>query len=280
MSTLPDPELNREAAPLRSGHSLLACVSVALGLAVLSTSNMAQAQGQPSPPAASPPVAAPQPPPAAPVQPTPSATGGASAPAAAQPAPAPTPAMPPAGAGPGAPQGAQGYGYPPPPQGYGYPAQQGAPGQTQPGYGPYPYPYPYYPQYYPQMTPPQRYERNSSSMMTGGIVLTTAGIIGVLVGSSLASTATNQIPVYCEPVGGGGPQICEYRDDDTQLGVGVGIMVAGFVGLGVGIPLWVIGGKRVPVKDQNAPAEGAPAAPQTSMQLFVNPQGASVRLSF
>ncbi len=119
-------------------------------------------------------------------------------------------------------------------------------------------------------------------MMTGGIVLTTAGIIGVLVGSSLASTAANQIPIYCEPVGGGGPTICEYRDDSTQLAAGLGVMITGFVALGVGIPLWVIGGKRVPVKDPNAApdAPSAPAAPQTSMRLFVSPTGASVRVSF
>ncbi len=131
-------------------------------------------------------------------------------------------------------------------------------------------------------------------MMVGGIALTTAGIIGVLVGSGLASTAANQIDVYCEPPGGGGPFICESRADETQQAAGIGVMIGGFVALAAGIPLWVIGSKRVPAKTEpaadttpgtqttpDAPATTPPpAAPATSLQLFVGPSSAALRVTF
>jgi hypothetical protein len=285
MPTLPEPELDRTALA-RRGRAFLACASAALGLAVLASSGAADAQQPPPPPpptsttAALPPGPPPSPPPAA-AQPQ-----GRAAPSPAQPPPAG--AQPPPGYG--APP--QGYGYPP--QGYGYPPGYGPPpggeaGQTPPGYGAppqgYPYGYPYYPPYYgPPSPPPPKHERKSTGMMIGGIALTTAGIVGVLVGSGLASTAANQIDVYCEPPGGGGPFVCETRADETQQAAGIGVMIGGFVALAAGIPLWVIGSKRVPVKsdtpDANTPDKPATPAPAASMQLFVGPSSAAVRVTF
>jgi len=150
-------------------------------------------------------------------------------------------------------------------------------GQTPPGYG---YPYPYYGPYYgPPGPPPQRYERNSTGMFVGGIALTTAGIIGVLVGSGLASTASSQIPVYCDQ--GSGVTVCEYRTDESQQNAGIGLLIGGLVGIGVGIPLWIIGGKRVPVKEDGAPSDKpADGEKKTGLELLVSPKSAGVRLTF
>jgi hypothetical protein len=119
-------------------------------------------------------------------------------------------------------------------------------------------------------------------MMVGGILLTTAGIIGVLAGSAVASTAANQIPIYCDSQFG--PTICETRADETQAAVGYGVMITGIVALGVGVPLWVIGGKRVPVKGDEttpkSPSTSAPPAPQTSVRLLVSPTSAGLRVTF
>jgi len=119
-------------------------------------------------------------------------------------------------------------------------------------------------------------------MMIGGILLTTAGIVGVLAGSAVASTAANQIPIYCDSQFG--PTICETRADEGQQIAGYVVMVTGIVALGVGVPLWVIGSKRVPVKDDekttNTPSTSTPAAPQTSVRLLVGPTSAGLRVTF
>ncbi|UQA58998.1 hypothetical protein [Polyangium aurulentum] len=233
------PELSRPAPLARRRWAL--AVSTALGLCAFAASDAALAEPQPA-------------------QPSPPAGAQPSPPAGAQPGD-------PAAAGAPQQQPPPGYGTPPP--GYGY-------GAPPPGYG---YPSPYY-GYYGSAppTPPPRFERNNTGMMVGGILLTSGGIVGILVGSALASTAGNQIAVYCESPGGGGPVICERRADASQLAAGYGVLIAGVVALGVGIPLWVIGGKRVPAKDQAAP--DAPPPPSASMRLLVGPSSATLDVRF
>jgi hypothetical protein len=228
-------------------------VSTALGLCALAATDAANAEPQAAQPA--PPAAAQPAPPAAAQPGAPAATG---APQAASPAASPPPVY-------GAPPPV--YGAPPP--GYGY-------GAPPPGYG---YPAPYY-GYYGSVppAPPPRFERKSTPMMVGGILLTSGGIVGILVGSALASTAGNQVDVYCESPGGGGPFVCERRADASQLAAGYGVLIGGVVALGVGIPLWVIGGKRVPAKDEAAPA--APPPPSVSMRLLVDPSSATLEVRF
>ena len=60
-------------------------------------------------------------------------------------------------------------------------------------------------------------------MMVGGVLLTTGGILGVLIGSAIATTASDQIPIYCNQ--GFGATICETRADTTQQAVGVAVLV-------------------------------------------------------
>jgi len=276
MPTLPDPEIHRAARAARPARASLAYAGAALGIVVLSIGSSAHAELPPPPPPPSASAATPAPPPppagAAPAAPPPAATDQAPLP------PPPAPAgygYPPQGYGPPP----QGYG--PPPQGYGQPPQGYGPPPPQGGeYGAqgYPYGYPYYGPYYgPQQPPPPRFERKSTGMMVGGILLTSLGIVGVLAGSAVASTAANQIPIYCDQ--GFGPTICETRADESQQIAGYSVMVAGLVGLAVGIPLWIIGGKRVPVKsDESAPAQAAP--PQTSLRVLVGPSSAALHMSF
>jgi hypothetical protein len=119
-------------------------------------------------------------------------------------------------------------------------------------------------------------------MMVGGVLLTTGGILGVLIGSAVATTASNQINVYCNQPGFG-VTVCETRADETQLAIGVTTLVTGFVAIGIGIPLWIIGGKQEPVKDKPAdqPTQQAtPEAPKTSLELVVGPSSAALRATF
>lgn len=149
-----------------------------------------------------------------------------------------------------------------------------------PGYPPY---YGYGPYYgLPAGPPPPKFQRHNSGMMIGGVLLTTGGILGVLIGAAVTTTASDQIPIYCEQ--NGFVDVCETRADEKQLAVGVATLVTGFVAIGVGIPLWVIGGKRVPVKekpaDQQPTQQPTPEAPKTGLQLIVGPSSAALRATF
>jgi hypothetical protein len=145
--------------------------------------------------------------------------------------------------------------------------------------------YPYYGPYYGPPAaagpPPPKLERHNAGMMVGGVLLTTSGILATLIGAAVASTAQDQIPIYCNQ--GFGPTVCETRDDETQLAGGVAVAITGLVAIGVGIPLWIIGGKRVPIKEK---PEGQPSttpaaeAPRTSLQLVVGPSSAVLRATF
>jgi hypothetical protein len=115
-------------------------------------------------------------------------------------------------------------------------------------------------------------------MMIGGVLLTSGGILAVLIGSAVASTAGGQIPIYCDQ--GFGPQVCETRDDEAQFIGGVVTLVTGFAAIGVGIPLWVKGGKRVPVKEGSGDQQAAPEPPKTSLQFVVGPSSAALRATF
>ncbi len=138
-----------------------------------------------------------------------------------------------------------GYGQPPP----GYGAPPGYYGAPPPGYAYAPAPgYAYGPP--PVDITPK--ERRSSGMMAGGIVLLSAGGLGLVIGSIVALSARCGFTVF----GGCNP-------DTTAQSAGYGMMIGGVIGIAVGIPLLVYGAKKVPVKMDGAPATawiGAPTA--------------------
>ncbi|WP_156041477.1 hypothetical protein [Chondromyces apiculatus] len=155
-----------------------------------------------------------------------------------------------------------GAGAPLPPPGANAPLPPPGPGaQTAPpGYQPYPPPYPYggYPYPYGYYPPPYQHQsptpaqptlpplrRNDTTMMVSGIALTFTGAAASVASALLMSFGTSRYTIYCSP--GGGSVLYACRDEDD-----VGLVAAGWVTLGVsiaamgaGIPLWIIGGKRV-----------------------------------
>jgi hypothetical protein len=151
----------------------------------------------------------------------------------------PTGSAPPGYAPPG--YGPSGY---PPPQGYAPPAGYGAP----PGYAPY------------AAVPPQGYgqayapfvpmKRQSSVMMGIGITLLAAGGSGLIMGTSMFSAGGKTTYDYppCSPDG----FTCPDPVISTNTGLrnaGIAALVLGTASIAVGIPLVVIGGKRVPDND-------------------------------
>lgn len=249
---------NRSLYWPRSQGRTRAPLGAALGLcALLGASSVAAQSAQPAPaPQSAAPSAQPGFPPPPPSAPP---SGSATTPPAGNAVPGPPP-PPPAGA---APQG--GYPQGPYPQGYG-------------PYGPYPYPPPAYygqaPYYYDPVPPPPPTKRNNPALMGLGIAMTATGTIGLLSGLAVLASGNNRIDVYCD-----GGQLCGNRDDTgMQLAGGVMMIVSGITA-GVGIPLWVIGARRVPAsKDESAP----PSSEQTAARatLHLEPGGASLHFTF
>ncbi|KYF62949.1 hypothetical protein BE15_04255, partial [Sorangium cellulosum] len=152
------------------------------------------------------------------------------------------------------PQAAPGY----PPPGYPPPGYQG-------GYAPYggAYPPPGYPPAaaeLPPSPPPVPLRRKNPGLMLGGIALTAGGTIAFFAGTGLLASASERYEIYCDF--GGFTDVCDTRSDGPRQVAGALISVAGGVMLAVGIPLWIIGGKKVPATDE------APRAPvQTTLSL-------------
>jgi hypothetical protein len=120
-------------------------------------------------------------------------------------------------------------------------------------------------------------KRKSMPMMVSGIVLTSAGVLGVLIGSAVVASAQNAVDVYCDG-GFSGAYVCDQRDDEEQMAVGYGVMIGGAVAAAVGIPLWVIGAKKVPAADDPDKKQDKPSAMVPI--VMVGPTSATLRWSF
>ncbi|WP_437799014.1 hypothetical protein [Sorangium sp. So ce693] len=227
-----------------------------------------------APPAASPPAA---PTPAAATQQpgsAPAAPPGAAAPQPAPPAASapPYPAVPypaPPQEAPQAPPGAS-PGYPPPGPPGGY-APYGGAYPHGGAYPPLPPGYPVSPSEIPPAPPPVPLRRKSPGLMLGGIALTAGGTIAFFTGTGLLASASNRYEIYCDF--GGFTGICETRTDGRRQLAGALVSVAGGLMIAVGIPLWVIGGKKVPAGD---------AAPKASVEttLSLGPGSAALQTQF
>lgn len=109
-----------------------------------------------------------------------------------------------------------------------------------------------------------------------GIAMTSLGIVGVLSGLAAFASANNRIDVYCD-----GGFLCGNRDDEDLQAAGGALMIVGGVLGAVGIPLWVIGGKRIPLKpteNSNTPSDKPPAAPQATLKI--GPGSAGLHVAF
>lgn len=131
-----------------------------------------------------------------------------------------------------------------------------APGPFPPGYpGGYPggampaYTSPYNPAEYAIPPPPPR-RRYSPGMHASGVALVVVGLSSVITGAALISSATNRIDVYCDT-----PSFpCAHLDDTARRNGGIATMAVGAVMSAVGVPLWIVGSKLVPLAPQAAPA--------------------------
>jgi hypothetical protein len=96
-------------------------------------------------------------------------------------------------------------------------------------------------------------ERNSIGMMVGGIVLTAGGVVALSMGALVYIAATS---IQCDCIG---PGACDCSDEKGEVG-GIALMAGGVLGLGVGIPLIVLGARKVPAEPETAVLIGPGAA--------------------
>ncbi|WP_156338384.1 hypothetical protein [Chondromyces crocatus] len=113
------------------------------------------------------------------------------------------------------------------------------------------------------------------------MLLTLAGAAGLVTSGIFLSYGTGRYEIYCDNGYNGAMYQCRNEND-------VGLVTAGWITLGtglaamaVGIPLWVIGGKRVPSKGQttSGPAS-APHPPVTRGMVSFNGSSVSAHFTF
>ncbi|WP_437312644.1 hypothetical protein [Sorangium sp. So ce385] len=120
--------------------------------------------------------------------------------------------------------------------------------------------------------PPQPLtRRRSKGMMVTGIVLTSIGAVALLGGglALAASSATDTDPEYTDPF----EEELGYEEDASATEAGVALILGGVVFAGVGIPLAIIGGRKVPVQPEKKAASAPPP------ELVLGPRYAGLRWS-
>jgi hypothetical protein len=129
--------------------------------------------------------------------------------------------------------------------------------------------------------PPEMRVR-SSSMIAGGVLLLSFGLVGVIAGSSMVGAHvptpnSNEIsPCFDEGGGGcGTPVSTAIIPKPGMKTAGIVTLVGSVVAMGAGIPLLIVGAKKVPVHD-DAAAKAAKLTPT----LQVGSAGATLTWQF
>jgi hypothetical protein len=106
-------------------------------------------------------------------------------------------------------------------------------------------------------------------MMVSGIVLSSVGLLGVIGGSALYSQPAVTYDCSCIDA----PCDCGYQEGDNTAGT-VLLVVGGVLAAG-GVPLIIIGARKVPVEPEKK-SEAAALVPE----IGIGPSSASLRWSF
>jgi hypothetical protein len=129
---------------------------------------------------------------------------------------------------------------------------------------------------YPRVVtgPPGVKKRNvSTSAIVSGVLLTSAGVIGMVAGATAIALSKNAVQIFCD-----GPELCGHKDHDTRKTAGVLLMIGGVAASAAGIPLWAYGARQVR-------ADGKPSHRDEDLKLrggmlTIGPSGLSLRGDF
>lgn len=116
-------------------------------------------------------------------------------------------------------------------------------------------------------------QRRSRGMMIAGVVLTGVGAVS-LVSGALMLSAANQT-VDCTYDNSGYCYQTTYTDSGLQA-AGAVFVVIGAASLAAGIPLWIVGSRRVPVTDPSGQQPVQAFVPE----LRVGAGSAKLRMAF
>jgi hypothetical protein len=109
--------------------------------------------------------------------------------------------------------------------------------------------------------PRPKMKRRSTGMMVAGIVMVSVSPLP-LIGGLMMATERSRCNAYSDGV------LDYHRECDTDGGVAAALTLTGLALIGAGIPLIVIGGKRVPAKEPW----------QAQLSPYAEPDGAGFRL--
>lgn len=114
----------------------------------------------------------------------------------------------------------------------------------------------------PPEYPPEMRAR-SSGMVVGGVLLLSFGMVGLIAGSSMVgaheptSTNTTTPCVACPFDGGNGSSTPQVILKPGFQSAGIATLVGSVVAMGAGIPLIILGSKKVPLTDDTSSAAKA-----------------------
>ncbi|WP_437720006.1 hypothetical protein [Sorangium sp. So ce861] len=121
--------------------------------------------------------------------------------------------------------------------------------------------------------PPQPLtRRRSKGMMVTGIVLTSIGAVALLGGGLALAASSATDPDTGEPTDPFEEEF-GYEEDASATEAGVALILGGVVFAGVGIPLAIVGGRKVPVQPEKKAASAPPP------ELVLGPRYAGLRWS-
>ncbi|WP_080682321.1 serine/threonine-protein kinase [Sorangium cellulosum] len=126
----------------------------------------------------------------------------------------------------------------------------------------------------PAFPPPQPLtRRRSKGMMVTGIVLTSIGAVALLGGGLALAADSATDPEYTGDPTDPFEEELGYEEDASAAEAGVALILGGVVFAGVGIPLAIVGGRKVPVQPEKKAASAPPP------ELVLGPRYAGLRWS-
>jgi hypothetical protein len=111
-------------------------------------------------------------------------------------------------------------------------------------------------------------KRNSTGLMVGGIVILSTGGVAFFVGAALIAEANDQI--------------CfdgECKDEDLEV-AGIITLAGGGALIALGIPLTVVGARKVPLDGSETPEEDEDESWLYQPELSLSPTSAALRWTF
>jgi hypothetical protein len=86
--------------------------------------------------------------------------------------------------------------------------------------------------------------RANPAMMHWGMAMTVGGLLVTIAGAVITASSIDVVDIYCD-----GPAVCAHRDDTVKKGIGSTMLVGGAALGAIGFPMWLFGGRMVPVKN-------------------------------